>query len=403
MTEHFVGGHRRDADRRIRVGTWRSSLQGWVGQVWGVRKTLARVLLVAAGTFLVTQPYVILDPIRYFGQVGTEALVARGWLDYPYTRQYANTIPFLYEIVQSAIWGVSLPLGILVWGATVVLSYQWWRGREWRDGLLLSWTLVYFLTIGAQQTKYLRYLLPILPFLFLVSAVVVTRLLARLQPIAMRAALVALVALAAVSGILYSTAYVSIYSREHPWLALSRWIYENVPARSKLVIEQWDDVLPIPMRLGELRNPEEYTTTQLPMYDPDTPEKIQRLTDVLAESDYVLFGSQRLYATIPRLPMRYPLSARYYKLLFNGQLGFEAVAYARNDPALAGLVIQYDPFSDPGLTTPPLLRESTQSASIWNWGKADESFVVYDHPLPILFVKTHALSSEELRTLLATP
>ena len=97
------------------------------------------------------------------------ALVARGWLDYPYTRQYAGTIPFVYQINQSTIWGMGLPLGIFAWMGTALFVWQWWRTRAWNNGFLMSWALVYFLTIGAQYAKYLRYLLPMLPFMFLMA------------------------------------------------------------------------------------------------------------------------------------------------------------------------------------------------------------------------------------------
>jgi len=46
---------------------------------------------------------------------------------------------------------------------------------------------------------------------------------------------------------------------------------------------------------------------------------------------------------------------------------------------------------------PPTLRSD---ALVWNWGYADESFAVYDHPLPLVFKKTRPLSRDELKNLL---
>lgn len=392
--------------------------------VWDVRRTLAMIGGVALLTFVVTQPYALLDPVRYFGLVGTETLVARGWLDYPYTRQYAGTIPFLYQVVQSSVWGMGLPLGILAWGGSALFVWQWWRrlrqssdvrldrGRQfesWRDGFLLAWALVYFLGIGAQYTKYLRYLVPLLPFLYLMAAATLVRFAGQAEPrsnaLTGRVARLVLVVggiVVAVATFLYALSFASLYSREHPWLQISRWTYMNLPAGATIAVEHWDDLLPVPVHIGAAtRAPDQYRIQTLPMYDPDDPTKLEKLVEILAASDYFLHASQRLSTTIPRLPGRYPISSRFYHLLFDGRLGFEPVAHARNDLSLDGVVIRSEPFGVTGLTVPGMLETTPPGVTVWNWGWADESFTVYDHPLPIVFKKARVLSSEELRSLLS--
>jgi hypothetical protein len=387
--------------------SWKAKVDGWIAEVLRARPALVRVVGIAFVVFIVTQPYMLLDPIRYFGQVGTEALVARGWLDYPYTRQYAGSTPFIYQIVQSTVWGMGLPLGMFAWGGTALFVVQWWRkkGNEWwRDGFVLSWALVYFLTIGAQYAKYLRYLLPLSPFLFLMAAAGFGSLIAGRSPRLARALRVSFSAGTLVvvgSAFLYSLAYISIYTREHPWLQLSDWIYQNVPSHSTIITEQWDDTLPLPMQVnGQTRLPTEYQIDQLPMYDSDTPAKMQSLADELAKSDYVLLASQRLYATISRLPARYPETSRYYELLFTGQLGFELVTSADNNPSLGSITITEDNFKDSHLPVPSVLAVDPPGDALWNWGRADESFTVYDHPMPLLFKKTRSLSAADLLALL---
>jgi hypothetical protein len=146
------------------------------------------------------------------------------------------------------------------------------------------------------------------------------------------------------------------------------------------------------------RAPTEYRITTLPMYDPDDAAKLDTLVNTLSANDYIVLASPRLYATIPRLPARYPISARYYRALFAGQLGFEPVMHALNAPAWDGIVILDDPFTYAGLMNP-----IHSDALVLNWGYADESFAVYDHPLPLVFKKSRVLSSDELRALLSSP
>ena len=375
-------------------------LTSWLTPLWQARRKLAKVFAVSLGVFIVTQPYVLIDPISYFGQVGTESLVARGWLDYPYTRQFADTIPFLYQIWQSSVWGMSLPLGILAWGGGALFAWQAWHRRAWRDGFVLSWALVYFVIIGGQYAKYPRYLLPLLPFLFLMAAAAGSRVVGR----AARASLYALAGLAIFAALIYSIAFTSIYSGEHPWLQVSDWIYRNIPAGSAIANEHWDDVLPLSLRGGGgEHNASDYRIQTLPMYDADGPAKLATMVETLTTSDYIILASPRLYATIPRLPQRYPLASRYYRLLFQGRLGFELVEFARHDPSLGRVTLIDDPVSSAGLELPAALAAYERGAGVWDWGRADESYTVYDHPMPLVFKKTHALARDELSALLATP
>ncbi len=379
---------------------YRAFVSLWWMRVWSVRQTLAKIFGVACAVFVATQPYALLDPIRYFGQVGTESLVARGWLDFPYTRQFADTLPFLYQIWQSSVWGFSLPLGILAWGGSALFIWQWRRSRDWQSGFILSWALVYFVIIGAQYAKYPRYMLPLAPFLFLMAAVAFSRI----RWNVLRLPFYVLFSTALVAASVYSLAFVSIYSNEHPWLQISDWIYQNIPAQSAIAIEHWDDVLPLSIRAaGVDRAPIDYREQVLPMYDADDATKTRTLVDTLTASDYIILASPRLYATITRLPARYPVSARYYRLLFNGQLGFDLVAFARNDPRVGGVTIVDDPIGSVGLNVPPLIAERAPSAGVWNWGRADESFIVYDHPMPLVFKKTRALTRAEIQSLLTSP
>jgi len=376
----------------------------WLARIWDTRRALAGIFGVALGVFILTQPYALLDPIRYFGQIGTESLVARGWLDYPYTRQFADGLPFIYQIVQSSIWGLSLPLGVLAWGGAAFFVWQWWRRRDWQSGLVLSWALVYFLIVGGQYAKYPRYLLPLVPFLFLMAGAAFKHYVSRNTQHVLRIACSIGLLVILLSAFLYSLAFSSIYSREHPWLQISNWIYQNVPAGSAVAVEHWDDLLPLAIRAtGANRNPTEYRVQTLPMYDADDAAKVQTLADGLAGSDYIVLASPRLYATIARLPQRYPISSRYYRLLFGGQLGFELAAFARNDPNVGGLTIADDPVSSIGLPAPPALLGYWRRPGVWVWGHADESFIVYDHPMPLVFKKTRALSSAQILQLLTTP
>ncbi|MBO0778944.1 MAG: glycosyltransferase family 39 protein, partial [Ktedonobacteraceae bacterium] len=60
--------------------------------------------------FMVTQPYALLDLPSFIQQVSEQGNMARGLLDYPYVRQFAGTIPYLYQAQNMLLWGLGLTL-----------------------------------------------------------------------------------------------------------------------------------------------------------------------------------------------------------------------------------------------------------------------------------------------------
>lgn len=363
-------------------------------EIWrAVRRPLLQIIGIALVIFLVTQPYALIDWYTFGRDVVRETIVARGWLDYPYTRQYANTLPVVYQVTQGTIWGMGLPLGIFAWGGGLIFFAQWWKTRAWRDTFVLSFALIYFITIGLQYTKYMRYLLPLLPVLYIMAACAWLRVFSK-HRIVLAIFVFSILALSS----LYALAFSQMYTREHPWLTASRWLYENVPIGKTLLVEEWDDALPMLIRFesGE-RRASDYTQIQFPIFDDDNDAKRAALANALARSDVVILASQRAYGSIGKLPTRYPMTNRYYEKLFRGDLGFAPVMTTRNDPQLAGVVIRDEPFAGLPLDASRVnALLDTRGLQVWNWGFADESFSVYDHPQPIIFIKTQRLSAEEL-------
>ena len=351
----------------------------------------ASCLAVAILVFALTSPYALLDGNRFLQQIGEQGSMVRGTSDLPYTRQYRPTKAFVYQIEQMVRWGMGWPLGLLALAGLVYVVARsvadLRRARiRWGDVVVLGWVIPYFAITGSFMVKFMRYMLPLLPFFSLMGAALIVDLWKAAgdrAPVRARslrlpwrhlAALIAAGVLGA--SLVYAVAFAGIYGREHSWNAASRWIYANVPDGSVIAVEHWDDNLPKSMPEPGL-NPGShgYRHTDLPMYEPDTRSKFATVQRVLQGADYVALASNRLYRTIPALPARYPVSTRYYELLFAEKLGFERVATFTSYPRIGGWEINDD--------------------------AADESFTVYDHPKAIIFRKTRDLTAAEFDALFA--
>lgn len=195
---------------------------------------------------------------------------------------------------------------------------------------------------------------------------------------------------------------VDVKAGEAPILMVA--VEDGSPVRlrsSILANEHWDD--PLPLRM-EGKDPfwnwyqglSSSPSTQMNNYDADTLEKRRSLLAWLDEADYILLSSNRLYASIPRLPERYPLTTEYYRLLFEGSLGFELAASFVSYPAIG-------PCQFPDQESPfPLMQPAFANARPCSiaFPPAEEAFSVYDHPTVLIFAKTDQYSYAQAANLL---
>ena len=363
----------------IPVACWLRSPEASHQPKLGGPKRLLFVLATVVITFLLVEPYAAIDSRTFLADTLRESQIAWGRLDVPYTRQFVATLPYLYSIWQTALWGVGLPLGLLGWAGLVAGLIHWLRKGDWAYSLLLAWAGPYLAIAGALHARPLRYMLPLVPALCIFGAWLVTRAYGRSSVVGRRwlATAGGFVLLASLA---YALAFLSIYARPHSWIEASEWLYRHVPAGSSLVVEEWDTPLPLPIELdGRARRSEEFNLRTLALYgEPDGKEKWLRLTRELAGSEYLVVASRRLYGSISRLPGRYPVASRYYSLLFEGGLGFELAGEFTRGAAWLNPRIEPLTYAAPSFLVP------------------DESLVVNDHPRVLVYRNTGRLSPEEL-------
>ncbi len=345
----------------------------------GLVSSLASFLLtivITTVTFLIAMPYALLDRVNFVQQLSAQGDLARGYLDLPYVRQFAGTIPYLYEIQNMLLWGMGVVLGLAAFAGLLWLCWRVWK----RDVLLwlvvLSWVLVYSAITGSFYVKFMRYMLPVYPFLALMAAALLLALLQRGRAVTQpsRRRIATILPMLAIVLVLLGTmfqglALLNVYSQPNTRIQASQWIYNHVKPGSALTYEQWDD--PLPVALGS-HTPDIYQQatyagangqqqTGLDLYGDDTTDKARQLSNLLPTIDVITMATDRLDKSIPRLPSRYPLTIHYYQLLFSGQLGFHLAARFENHPNLFGL--------------------SLDDSS------ADESYSVFDHPTARIFVR----------------
>ncbi len=479
--------------------------------------------LTAALAFRIGMPYAFAgwltpDP-RWLANMREIQGLISGEIDYPPGHQWTDRAPILFPLKNMVLWGMGLLFGAVAWIA--------WLGRGWalrrrlqaRDGplpvdpvavgwlVIWLWTGGYFLYMGTQWVKSMRYFLPIYPTLALTAAWGLLQLRGIRGPAGRWLAAIG-IAGTLLGTALWAWAFVEIYRQPVSRVAASRWLYAHVPsavtllqpdpnrpqyplplanriqverelalpvdsipsltvigveiphlralgdppgalyvsletpegerrlevrvippanprhpdgdpvrvslpepvslppgsyivrlraegapvllASSVIANEHWDDGLPL--RLEGRDAFWMYQGLEMAWYDEDTEEKRARALEWLARADWIVLSSQRLVWSIPRLPLRYPMTTAYYRALFEGRLGFELAAAFHVKPRLGPLEID-DIGGRIGFNLPPLGFEEPF------WG-AEEAFSVYDHPPVWIFRKRPDFSLEQARSVL---
>jgi YYY domain-containing protein len=206
--------------------------------------------------------------------------------------------------------------------------------------------------------------------------------------------------------VFYALAYDHMYASETTPAAASAWLYDHAKRGAVIATEHWEEGMPVP--LANRPGPSDaqaagYQNLTMPMYEDDNAAKLTTIVNNLQQADYVVFFSNRLYGTVPRIPARYPMSQRYYERLFGEQLGFKLVWASYRYPNLLGVAFVDDTTTDPGLPTPELLQNFRPQPITINLGHADESFTVYDHQKVLIFQKVQTLSPAELSAMIGPP
>jgi YYY domain-containing protein len=131
-----------------------------------------------------------------------------------------------------------------------------------------------------------------------------------------------------------------------------------------------------------------YRGPKLSMALEDDDQKRRTIEEGLDAGDYFIISSNRFYDSLPRMPMRFPMTIAFYNALFKGELGLELVKTVASFPSLGSFEI-----ADQNLPT-------FNSPSWMNEWESEEAFSVYDHPTVFIFKKTADYSSEKLAALL---
>ena len=271
---------------------------------------------------------------------------------FPPSFQWTSKKPIIFPLQNIAFFGLGIPLFF----TSLYGGIQLIRKKYKEIIFLIAWALMLFFYQGSQFVTSMRYFYPLYPILAMCAGYGLWDLVSCVNKNYRRTGY----AVGIFLWLVWPMSFMSIYTHPHSRVTASQWIFDNVPASSRLAMEHWDD--PLPLYLDQ-RYIDRYKGIQLPIFEYDTPNKWQRIEEALAQSDYIILSSNRAYGSLLPISKKFPITSQYYHDLFVGTGDFVKVKEFTSFPEI-NLGFFSIPIND-------------------QW--AEEAFTVYDHPKVTIF------------------
>lgn len=327
--------------------------------------------------FRIFQPYTFTNLLKinplFIDNLKALTNFSRPDIYYPPGVQWINRLPLLNSIENTGIWGLGLTVSFSLLFLFLCFITKKFKIQFNDLFIIFFWIIFLFIYQSIQSVHSMRYFLPIYPFICLIFV-------ALLSCLKIKKAIIIFVL---ILNSLYSIAFISIYSRPNSRVQASNWINQNIPMGSVLSSEYWDDALPLGYS--------EYQNISLPLFDPDTEEKWEKINQSLDQIDYLIMSSNRLWASIPRVPEKYPQASEFYKNLFAEKLNFRKIKEFNSYPGFSLPFLKscfyFGPTNYPGIKNNwfSVDKNCSYPGIYLRDDTAEEAFTVYDHPKVLIF------------------
>ena len=298
--------------------------------------------------YILAAPHNILSWKDFIISMRYEVPVGNGTLLVFYTRQFIDTIPYLFQFTHIFPYALGLPILTLFIIGFVALPWK----NPYVLILRFAW-LAYFLVTGSLFVKWSRFMAPIMPLMTIFSIFGLLFMMSRLN-IKRNMTWVILVVVGVVT-LLPGIAYLTIYRTPDVRFVASKVIADTVPPQSKIFEEAGNVInIPIPPPNTQFIIPY-YSFVAANVYELNSEEDMQSIQPALDQADVVVIPSRRIFASrtclrpsdvmftiseyllirdCEKVFNRYPYHQRYYQQLFSETSPFIQTAEISSYPRI---------------------------------------------------------------------
>lgn len=255
------------------------------------------LFICAMVTFAICNPFVFLDSVSFFQSMHYEGGVASGSLPVFYTQGFSQTIPIIYQFLFVYPFLVNPLLTIIFIPSLFICMYTMIKHKNKIHLLLVVAFLISFLSQAFLFAKWTRYMVPTLPFFYLIIAVTFLQI-------------------KRVSSLRYgSIIFLCIISSFYCFAFFkTTYLYEDTRIQAQKWLEQYDKTATI--------TTEVYDLGSLPFQDRFSPISVINPYDEASfapevSTQYIVLLSQRVLRTRLLNAKQFPKGHLFYSELFS--------------------------------------------------------------------------------------
>lgn len=313
-----------------------------------LRQIMLYILLVV-GVYAITNPFLFLDTKSFIGSLAYESSVALGILPVFYTQSFLHTIPVMFQLEHVLPFLLNPMVFTLFLFSLFPFLYVLFKKKNKEYTLLFLFFLITFFSQAELFVKWTRYIVPTLPFIYLMLAVSLQLLTKKIQII--------ITITTFIVSFLLAIAFVHMVYPLDSRIAANVFIGQHL-TKAKAIVEPYD--------LGAIAFMQTLPQTKISnIYDLETnPAVTEQLQKLLHDSTIFLSPSQRLIHTRLADPIDFPEGNKLYTQLFTGALGYHLV-YQTPCDLWCTILYAGNPIQ----------------------GSSEETASVFDHPFVTIFSK----------------
>jgi len=246
-----------------------------------------------------------------------ESTVATGKLPVFFTQGFANTTPLLYQIEKVLPFLLNPSVLLLSIYALIYLSYKTVKKRDGYLFLLLLSFLIPFSATSLLFVKWTRYMIPLIPFLYIIVAVFLYDIFEKIKDVGKRKLIILIPVL---SSILFSVSFfITAYLYPHTTVSASSWFQAHYKHADSALAESYDiGITPFNSLVKEINF--------IDFYSIDNDEKMyENLELKLQTSEFIILPSQRILKSRIHNLKSFPRGFAFYNKLLHNKSNFKLV------------------------------------------------------------------------------
>ncbi len=316
----------------------------------------------------VTNPFTFFDFPDFLASMHYESAVALGTLPVFYTNEFIHSVPVIFQFLYVYPFLINPVITILFLISFIFMTIIAIKERSSILCLLLIFFLVTFLSQAFLFVKWTRYIVPTLPFVYLIVALFFTYFISSINKLFSKFSYGILFFAISVSCIIALSYTITVYASEDTRIYAANLATESINQNASILSEIYD--------LGIISFNPHFSNIKLFNFYDLSPVSLSELSSDLADTQYIVLPSQRILKIRVLKKNIYPMGNTFYSKLLNGSLGFKKI-YETPCDMLCKLVYLNNP--------------------VFSF---EETATVFDRPEVYIFKKQRHFSSQQYKNLL---